>query len=375
MSEFQEKLQMIKDGMKDNLNIIENNPALISSNMVDGGIEPHEDPSEDAPQQRAQPPANQRNEKGHRKRKLVSKDRLDEVIADNRAKDAQQQQLLAVLQDQERRLEEAQARVEQSAHYSNVYYEQSLENDEKRILTELENAKENGDIKKEVYMQQRLAEIAAQRQTQLLSKTLHKQQQPAPVNYQDPSYYQPQPVRQQAPINEHYEDFLEDNPWADPRSPEFDPNLRQEVNDFAMELDKNLKFKGQGNMIGTPEYFGALNNIMNEKYGGNGNVNNDNQYDDNDYYEDNRVYEVAPVTKRGSSMADRYVSNNQNPGTNQRRNISLTKEEADIGAGLAPTLSKIYGRRITTEEAIAEYYRQKMLIPSEAPLRGKGYNY
>ena len=368
MSEFQEKLQMIKDGMQDNMNIIENNPAFISSDAVNDEGEPQGAPLEEAPPQRAQPSDNQRNEKGHRKRKNL-KDKFDIILADNHAKTAQNQHLLAVLQEQERRLEEAQAKAEQNAHYSNVYYEQSLENDEKRILTELENAKESGDIKKEVYMQQQLAEIAAQRQTQLLSKTLYKQQQPAPVNYQDPSYYQPQQAYQQAPANEYYEDFLEENPWADPNSPEYDSNLRQEVSDYAAELDKNLKFKGQGSMIGTPEYYGALNNIMNERYGGN--ANNDNQYNDNDYYEDNRAYEVAPVTKRGSSMADRYVSNNQNPNHNQRKNVPLTKEEWDIAARLAPTLSKIYGRPFSVEEAVAEYYKQKMNPPARAPLNAR----
>src|SRR5271154_1463905 len=210
MSEFQEKVQMMKEGMS---NAIEDNPALISSDLVNDHDE--ELPIDSAPEETQIPrlSSNQRNEKGRRTKKNLQ-DRLDAVIADNRAKEAQQQQLMAYLQDQERRLAEAQAKAEQNAHYSNVYYEQGLDNEEQRVLTELEFAKESGDIKKEVAMQQKLAEIAAQKQTQLLSKTLQKQQ-PQQAIYQEPSaqypQYQPQMI-QQEPVNEYFAEWLEENP-------------------------------------------------------------------------------------------------------------------------------------------------------------------
>lgn len=372
MSEFQEKLQAMKEGMT---NALEDNPAIISSNLIDSPSEVMPtDQQEDEPS-RSQLP--ERNERGHRKRKTV-RDKLEVVLAENRAKDAQQQQLMAYIQEQERRLAEAEAKAEQNAHYSNVYYEQSLENDEQRILTELEIAKESGDIKKEVAMQQKLAEIAAQKQTQLLSKTLQRNQ-PQPASYQEPTYY-PQPQYQQKdtyqeePINEYYEDWLEENPWADPRSSEYDSSLSQEVNDIAVELNKNLKFKRHGHMIGTPEYYGALSNIMNERYGGNPNNNYNNSE-----YEDNRAgdlqpYEVAPVTKRGSSMAERYVSNN--PATNRQiannspSRRALTKDQYQVAVNLAPVLSKIYNRNVSVEEAIGEYLNQEKLIAQQ-----QKYNY
>jgi hypothetical protein len=340
MSEFQEKVNMMKEGMS---NAIEDNPALISSDLVnDHNEELSIDPTPEE-NQRPRLSSNQRNEKGRRTKKNLQ-DRLDAVIADNRAKEAQQQQLMAYLQDQERRLAEAQAKAEQNAHYSNVYYEQGLDNEEQRVLTELEFAKENSDIKKEIVMQQRLAEIAAQKQTQLLSKTLQKQQ-PAPVIYQEPSAQYPlqeyqQQVMQQEPVNENLEDFLEENPWADPRSPEY---------------DQHLKLKGGSYIIGTPEYYNSIREEMYRRYDTNG--NSDNNYDD---YPDNRAYEVAPVTKRGSSMADRYVSNYQNPNGSTGQRMSLTKDEYQVAVKLAPTLSSIYGRPFTEKEAVAEYYKQKM---------------
>jgi len=357
MSEFQEKVQMMKEGM---INAIEDNPAFISSDLVNDNNE--ELPIDPAPEENQRPrlSSNQRNEKGRRTKKNLQ-DRLDAVIADNRAKEAQQQQLMAYLQDQERRLAEVQAKAEQNAHYSNVYYEQGLENEEQRVLTELEFSKENGDIKKEVAMQQRLAEIAAQKQTQLLSKTLQKQQ-PQQAIYQEPvvqypsQNYSPQ-VMQEEPVNEPLEDFLEENPWADPRSSEYDSHLSQEINDIAIEFNKHLKLRGGSYIIGTPEYYSSLREEMYKRYG-----TNSNSYDDHhdNEYQDNRAYEVAPVTKRGSSMADRYVSNYQNPNGPTRERMALTKDEYQIAVKLAPTLSSVYGRPITEKEAVAEYYKRKM---------------
>lgn len=368
MSEFQEKLQMMKDSMIE----IQDNPALMSTED-NGGDQQYEQSEE----------SQQPSRRGTRKRNNNLKGRLDAVLADNKAKDANQQHLLSLLQEQEVRLAEAQARADQNANYSNAYYEKSLENEESRIITELKLAKENLDIEKEVDLQQKLSEIAAQKQTQALSKTLKKQQQfqAPPTNYAQPNYYPEQyDIPQEAPVNEHFEDWLEEHPWADPNSPEFDQDLRAEVDELATTFNKHLKFKRASHIIGSPEYFRTLSNEMDRRYGAESNSNN-NEYDE--YYEeppqheheqssvDNRTYAVAPVTKRGSSMADRYINNrvpNQRGQVGQGR-ITLTRDEWETGAKIAPMLSKIHGRRVSEEEAVAEYHKHKMNLPPEERVR------
>lgn len=367
MSEFQEKLQLLKDGINQ---VVDDNPALVSSHSSDIPSNSDENSfpfQEEQDQLQAAP--TQYNEKGRRKRNSL-REKLNSVLAENRAQAAQQQQLMSYIQDQEMRLAEAENKAQQNAHYSNVYYEKSLENEEQRVLTELELAKENGDIKQEIALQKELAKIAAQQETQLLSKTVLRQQpqlpqQPQPMNYPEPQFQQD---GYQEPVNEYFEEWLEEHPWANPHSPEYDSNLSQEVNEIAIKLNKHLKFNGAGNMIGTPEYYNTLSTEMSNRYGLNTDTDNNNDYTDN------RAYEVAPVTTRGSSMADRYIARNQNYNVNPNRpSMRVTKDDWDSAVHLAPVLEKVYGKPFTVEESLAEYYKQKQSPKLKEILREMNY--
>lgn len=360
MSDFKNQVDEMKESMISAMNSEEEDKAFISSDIIQEDDEVDNNPShaEDAYQKQH---SNQRNERGHRKRKSV-KDRISAVIADNKSKDAQINQQLLYIQEQERRLAEIQAKADQSAHYTNVYYEQSLENDEQRVTSELEFATENGDIKKQVELQRKLAEVIAARQTQQLSKTIQKQQQPyqgdmVPNYYQQPVYNQPYnpPSVPQEHTNEHLEDFLDENPWADPESSEFDPNLSSELNQFAVEMNKNLRFNHASNVIGSQDYYRSLSDEMKRRYS----LNEEQEENNNHEYVDNHAYEVAPVSRRGSSMADRYVSNNQNINRSSHQQMALSPMERKIATNMAPQLSKIYGRPVTPEEAIVEYFNRK----------------
>lgn len=362
MSEFKEKLQGMKDSINENME---------QSNLDDGPIFI----SDDVPQEEQNDETQVRNEQGRRKRRKLEK-RFEEVLADNRGVKEHNHQLIAALQEQEARLEAMQAQVAQNTHYSNVYYEKSLENDEQRVLTELRVAKENADTDQEVVLSQRLAQIEAQKQTQLLSKTLQQQQvrQPQPANYPPANYYPEQqfaPPPQQEYVNEHFEDWLENNSWADPNSPNYNQELSSEVNEIALNLNKHLSFNKSSDVIGTPDYYRTISKIMNDKY--NGSNTNDNEYDE---YEEpvesqpqyrqpspaNGAYAVAPVTKRGSSMTEGYNRSIVRPTS---RGTSLTQVEWDVAAKMASTYSIIWGRPVSEAEAVAEYVKQKRDIPSQ----------
>jgi hypothetical protein len=364
MSEFNQQVEEMKESINKAIADSDTDNMFISSEVIQEDEDaPTVSTNElDSPMPSFQAP-NQRNEKGHRKRKL--KDRLDAVIADNRAKEFQLNQQLAYIQEQERRIAEAQAKAEQHAHYTNIYYEQSLDNEEQHVLSELELATDNGDTKKQVELQKRLADITAQKHTQQLSKTIQKKQ----TTYQEPDYtdnlspptYYPSSAPQQE-INEHLEDFLEENPWADPNSSEYDSHLSAELNDLAVLINKNLRYNNAGNMIGRPEYYRSLSEEMRKRYS----LGESTHYPE---YVDNTPYEVAPVNRRGSSMADRYVSNNQNLNRSGHAQMALTPQQRNIAAKMAPTLSSIYKRTVTEEEAIADYYNRMSGRPSTLALR------
>lgn len=366
MNEFKENLQVIKESIED-ANEHQANPAFISSELVDDQGDPIQENEPEVDNEKDS--YNQRNEKGHRKKKTL-RNKFDQLLAENRAKDIQLQQSRAYIQEQERRLAEAQAKAEQSAHNSNIYYENSLENDEQRVITELEIAEESGDTRKKIELQKRLAEIAAQKQTLLLSKSLPKQQdqQFQPPPYQEP-YYQPPPQTYESPtyqpINEHFEDWIENNSYYDTNSPDFDQELFNEANEIAAILNKRLKFNNASHIIGTPDYFNAISNEMNERYG----LSNKSKSDErDDYYEDNiQPYEVAPVTRKGTSMADRYIANKQSHGVARRPRMSLSQDQKDVARGLAATLSKLNdkvgGKQVSIEEAEAIYYENYVNRP------------
>lgn len=355
MSEFKEKLNNMKESMTDDIEYA-NDADDIVIRMPEDNVSEEEQPLEQF--------SNQRNEKGHRQRPGKNlKNRINSLTAQIKERENQNQQLLSLVQDQERRLSEAQSKADQNAYYTNVYYEQSLDNESQQVLSELKIAKENGEIDREVELSQRLSDISAKKQTQLLSKTLQKQQ----LNQNDNSnYYHPPPQNYNhspAPIddaNEDLEEFLDSNPFLDPSSHEFDHEISNEISQFAADLNKVLKVNRNSNLIGTREYYDIVSEEINKRYGINNNTINDNYYEP--VNEDiNKKYGVAPVNRRGSSMADRYVSNNQNynPRNNNQR-MTLSPSEIQIAKNLIPTLQYVNNRTYTEQEAIAEYAKQKM---------------
>src|SRR5580692_11326382 len=70
------------------------------------------------------------------------KKRLKDVTYEKKIRESQTRDLMAKLQEQERRLAEQQAMLEQSEQYKNTYYENNLQTRETAILNELKVAKE-----------------------------------------------------------------------------------------------------------------------------------------------------------------------------------------------------------------------------------------
>lgn len=350
MSEFQEKVNDLKQTFSE--------PGFIATDDLTPSDEPQEDSvefSEEAPVEGDVKPRKS-------KKKIESlKSRIDQLTFEKNVREAQNRELLARVQAQEQLLAEKQFQVEKNEQHKNAYYENGLETRGNSILNELRIAKEEADVEKEVALSKELAKVEAEKSTYNLYKS-QLRNQPLPDSSYEPienQYYPSSPFpqdsfsAQEEPENEVYEEWLDHNQWADPRSSHFSPRLRQEIDGIDAELSDLLRYNGDSHIIGTPEYFSALDNIMKERYVVKGNSSSSG-----------RSQAVAPVSRNGSSMADQYMSSNPN---RSRQSTPLTEAEYRIARNLKIKLPN--GKYLTGEEAVKRYADAKRsLNPNDTRL-------
>lgn len=347
MSEFQEKVQELKQNFSEHGFSVDDSLAS-SSEPPKEETEPNVETSET----QESPPSEEHFKPRKAKRKLESfQNRIERLTFENNVREAQNRELLARVQEQERLLAEKQQLLEQNEQYKNAYYENDLETRGNAILNELKVAKEEGDVEKEVTLSKELAKVEAAKSTHNFYKAqLRNQPQPdystdAIENKYYPSY--PQESLQEEPENEAYENWLEKNQWADPNSPTFSPRLRQEIDNIDAEFADLLRFNGQADKIGTPEYFSALDNVMKERYSVQSSARKENQMQKS-------TYNVAPVSRNGSSMADQYMASHPN---NTRQSTPLTEAEYRIARNLQIKLPN--GKYLTGADAVKRYAEAK----------------
>jgi hypothetical protein len=355
MSEFQDKVKQYKqtivdDGFKtdDSMGGITDSPTISVNEPADEG-----NPQE--VYENVDPYPQQKQRKTSRKTVEGLKRRIDQVTFEKSVREAQTQELLARIQDQEQRLAQQQSLLEQNEQYKNAYYENNLQTREAGIINELKVAKEEGDIDKEIALSKELAKVTADQSTYGLYKSQLKNQ--STHNYNDPDIYPeptygnnipvPEPTYDE-PVNEAYDLWLERNPWADPESRNYSPRLRDEANQLADEINERLRYNGNSDIIGTPAYFDSIENLMSQRYG--------LQNEAKPQKEQSQYYNVAPVSRNGSSMADQYMTRNPN---NTRRHIPLSEDEYKIARNLQIKLPN--GKYATGDEAVLRYSEAKRM--------------
>ncbi len=278
MSEFQDKVQQYKQTIvdsgfsTDDAGGITDVPTINVEEPVDLDT-PQENHESIEHQQKSKKPG----------RKTVEglKRRIDQITFEKNVREAQTQELLSRVQQQEQRLAEQQSLLEQNEQYKNAYYENNLQTREEAIKNELKVAKEEGDVDKEIALSAKLAKVAADQSTHSLYKSqlINKANQTQPLynpNYDNQPNIYPEPnygnniqdtsSNYGEPLNEAYDSWLESNSWADPESHNYSPRLRNEANELANELDEMLRYNGNSNIIGTNEYFESIDNLMAQKY-------------------------------------------------------------------------------------------------------------
>lgn len=351
MDDFQTKVEHFKQTIQEPGFETEDSSPIADAPNINSGLE-SETPQDEVQEQIA----DQKPKKTSRRKVEYFRDRLDQLTFENNVKQAQNQDLLARVQEQERLLAEKQYQLEQNEQHKNAYYENNLQTREVSILNELKMAKEEGDVDKEIALSKALAQVAAEQSTYGFYKSQLKAQPPQ-SDYDDSSEstFYPVPTvnnNYDEPENDALDSWLEKNQWADPNSSHFSPRLRQEANALSTELDEMLRYNGSSHMIGTPEYFESLDNLMSERYA-------IQDAPAKQPTSNNSQYNVAPVSRNGSSMADQYISKNPN---NTRQSMSLTEDEYKIARNLQIKLPN--GRYATGDEAVRRYAEAKRLSNS-----------
>lgn len=360
MGEFQEKVEELKNTMQHH--------GFSPSEELDADPSVIDDVAQEQPmEEEVHQKISERSERRSQKKRDTLKHQLDYARHESKLKDAQNQELLIRLQEKERLLSEKQYQVEEAVNNDHTRYVDSLGLREQSILNELKVAKEEGDIQKEIEMTQAMAQVVAEKSTYGLYKSQIHNQPRQNDGYQEEIDYSPQHYMTQAPYqepyqehdepeNEHLETWLEKNQWADPSSANYSQRLRGEVGEFASELDERLKYNGRADMIGTPEYYDALDNLMKDKYS-----TSQERPQQNSGYSGGSM--VAPVSRSGSSMSDQYVSRNPN---STRGGMALTREEYAIARNLQIPMPN--GRMRSAAEAIELYKEGKRHNKSNDPL-------
>lgn len=323
MSEFKEKVEEFKQSFQD--------PGFTTTveNLMNPVENVEAETVDRSPVENEAAPAKKRSHK----RTESYRNKIDQLTFERNVKEAQNRDLLAKLQYHEQLLAEKQQQLEQNEQHKNAYYENTLHTRGEAILNQLKTAKEEGDIEKEVVLSRELAQIEADKSTY----NLYKSQQRSQPSYSESDYdeiqespYYSEPVYSQPsyeePENEALDDWLEKNQWADPQSHHFSPRLREEVNILSAELDDILRYNGNANIIGTPQYFKTLDNLMAEKY-----AVSSNQQQLEERQTSSGHYNVAPVARNGALMSDQYMSKNPN---STRRSTPLTQEEYNFARNL-----------------------------------------
>jgi hypothetical protein len=225
----------------------------------------------------------------------------------------------------------------QSERKAALWHEESLKNKAYNARQAIEQAREEGDIEKELDAQK----YFLQNENELLNLK-NKPQQPT---YDEPEdigrYLQYEP---QDSLNADQEEWLIENDWYDNTSPNYDPDLATDAYQYDQYLSKKYKLQKRTNEIGTREYLDEISTYIHNKYLGNQRVQD--EYDNGDEMEDEQI-EVKPKAKPRQPVAPVNRAGSTSSYTNKptsSRSVSLTKEEIDMA------LRMDYGTPMTSEQ-------------------------
>lgn len=392
MNEFQEKLETLKDSFVENSS--GHGFSLVDDFEKEGGDDepspsPQEEPTNEPEKESRVDDLSLTSPVRERKKKHTRDKRIDQLTAINGSLQQQNFFLQASLAEKERIATETQAKLHQAEEFayqsktmSHNMYDHSLLEKEGLVREKLLKAKEDGDLSLEIQAIDELADLKSERKSNELYRYQQEQDRlrqeqeslyqpnetalPYQGSYADPRQLQME-MEMEPQIPDHYADWLDENPWYEQNAA-----LKQETNDYANALDKHLTMIGSADMIGTKPYLDILSKEMRRRYLGESEPAQRPQQQQHQsapppQLQQERPYKmnapVAPVTRKGATMADQYLANNPNA---TQKGYSLSQEELQVAKHLqirSPT------GKYTTGESAVKAYQQGKNYPA-SPLQG-----
>ncbi len=270
-----------------------------------------------------------------KKGRVPGKTRINQLIREKYEAENETQALRA----ENERLKKLQENANNAAM---AHYDNSVQLKMDRAKQLKAQAIEIGDVSAQVDADVELSRVAAQME-QLdawKAQQSHKQREADVMHEQQQHNNQQQ--YQTPDLNEETEEWLQENPWFDPRTSHYDADMQAEVKAYADALDRKLIRSGQEDKIMTREYFDAINGYVQKEF-----YNDEPRQNRNLNMKSARGAQVAPVGNRAASG----TPNSVNP------KIILSAEEKDL-----IRLGKIDEK---------EFIRQKALIMKNAQTRGE----
>lgn len=251
------------------------------------------------------------------------------------------QELARRAQEAERRAAEYEARAQQEAELrrqSDIammsHYETGLMNKEKSIRAELSEAISLGDTEKQIDLQTELMQV---RNDLTGVSEWRREAESQPASQPQPAA-EPKP-QQQTTLEPRTRDWISNNTWFQPQSPDFDREMHEEATTYARKLERRLKAEGRADEIGGKNYFANIDKYVREEFPD--------------------AFEEAATPKRGTPKMSRDnivapVARSGSPGqqTNSRT-VRLTPEQRRMAHNMADSgaYKKNNGQRMTHAEA------------------------
>jgi hypothetical protein len=262
--------------------------------------------------------------------------RFDDLTYANRMMAAQ----LEEAHRQNALLQEARARsLEEVKAENQSLRAHTLEVEHQRTIQALKDVRESGEVDLEAQILDKLSKInAAKAQLELRPQTYETTRTPPPPvqNYG----YNAAPQ-----TSEQYGQWLERNPWANPKSASFDPKLTLEAAEIFETLDRYHNFNGMSDRIESEEYFQMANEAMRHKWG----------ISDTEYTPDHSTPQprasrpgVAPVARGGGNMADQYMQSGGDTG----RKYGVSVDPRLVTAWRNTTIPVSPGREVRGDDAL-----------------------
>ncbi len=232
---------------------------------IEHSTEEPEQPIEDEGEPESEP----EHEKPKGKKPKNVQTRINELQRDKhralqQAQDSMQQ--LEQLRHENERLKQYSETTNQAAM---IHYDQSVKLREQNARKMLTQAIETGDVNLQVEATEELAGAKSEMKNLDAWRAQERMKQEPQHNPEE--YYQQQHQQQyQQPRQQQYEtetnpetqEWIDSNPWIHKDSPEFDPELAEEVINYAAALDRRFIRTGQQDKIMTKEYYDDINRYI-----------------------------------------------------------------------------------------------------------------